>query len=406
MAEFSDTLAAASVSKRNARAFSLQYLPPQFMSVILGVMCLGRVWRTAELFGLIPHEAFFLRVGFSILATMFILVYLLKAVLFPLTLCDEAVHPYKAHGLSTGSMAIMMLGKEIGLSTSLKVGEIVWFLGIALYFAVMVTFCVCRVRDFIAFRTGQDEGLIQTDRSVTAFVFTHVHPGWLVPGVGILIASVTSQPFHELDEFTRLVSQSCFWDGIVMIALLMPVMTWRLLAGPPLPDTLLGSLGIYVAPPFLSFIGWQAHWKSDTMSPYGIFLNVAGGFCLLVFLTFLPRAIKTWFRNPNVSYGGMTFPLSAVATGLLFIYHHRFVETSGETHMLVFCWSAIIMTNVITMTIFSWFLKEMVLGDMLTEEAYHGQGIQIHYKAEPACTNTDYRAAAPDTDRDTQSLLV
>lgn len=375
---------------------SLQYLPPQLLSLSLGVIVLGHTWHVAEVVSLIPEGSVLVfRVICDCLAFSAVFLYLCKLSFYFSSVYFDAIHPHKSPSLSAGCMTMMFLGKEIALLVNLPAGEVIWFVAVGVYLVCFGIFIYYRIREFITYRTPI-EGAINQDRSVKNFLIMSVYPGWIVPAVGILIASITWQPFTDNETYSKLVGHACLFEGIAMLFIIGPLVEWRVLFGPRLHDNLVGSLGIQLTPPILSYTAWELNFEpdADDSDLFGAVLLVFTGLSVLTFLWFSPLVFKTWWRHPNISFVGMTFPSCAVVGGVLRVYR---TWGKGSTTMMVFCWCMLVAATVCVTVIFSWFMKAMLFDNLLSAEMYHSdEGVPESYIRERERKERRSRVATSD----------
>jgi tellurite resistance protein len=140
----------------------------------------------------------------------------------------------------------------------------------------------------------------------------HVHPAWFIPVVGNLVvplAGVAHAPAQYGWFFFSL--------GLVYWLALLPLVLGRLVLGGSLPDRLVPTLAVLIAPPAVAALAWVrlgGHWADPIAQ---ILLNVTIFQLLLLSaqasaLRKVPFALSAW---------AYTFPLAAAASALLAAGH-------------------------------------------------------------------------------------
>lgn len=144
---------------------------------------------------------------------------------------------------------------------------------------------------------------------VRAFKLTDVFPTYFIAYVGIIVASVTAPSFGM-----QAVGQALFWVGLAFYAVLLVLVTYRMLkvpcAAPAKP-----LICIYAAPMSLSLTGCLSCFDDPGTAVVIAFAVLAQA--LLVFVLFqLPGLFKLLHEQFYPSVAAMTFPFVITATGL------------------------------------------------------------------------------------------
>jgi exfoliative toxin A/B len=101
------------------------------------------------------------------------------------------------------------------------------------------------------------------------------------------------------------------YAGLLGYAGVLPVIVYRLVKGPALPDPALPTLAIFAAPPSLCLVGYLAVTEAKQLPVVYALLAVAAASLLFV-LASLPRILRVRFAP---TYAALTFPfvISAIA---------------------------------------------------------------------------------------------
>mmetsp|Transcript_122001 Transcript_122001/g.237241 ORF Transcript_122001/g.237241 Transcript_122001/m.237241 type:complete len:172 (-) Transcript_122001:64-579(-) len=132
---------------------------------------------------------------------------------------------------------------------------------------------------------------------------------------------------------------------------------------------MMGTLGVYMAPASICYVGWAAvggttigAGSSSGGAGFGVFLLALAALTWIVSLLFLPRLIMVGITAPNPSYASVTFPTDIVAMAAIVTYKRY---ASDSAMMAVFCWVFMIVATFTCLSVFSWFVWQMLSGDLL-----------------------------------------
>ncbi len=132
----------------------------------------------------------------------------------------------------------------------------------------------------------------------------HLNPAWFIPVVGNIVVPVAMPKGFPAD-----IGIFCFSIGLVFWLSLLSVVLNRLFFHHPIPERLLPTLAILIAPPAIAFL---AYFKLTGHIDFGakIFLAMA-----LFFTLFLGTQIPRLSRIPfALSWWAYSFPLTAATT--------------------------------------------------------------------------------------------
>lgn len=268
-------------------------LPAALFGAVLGLAGLGLAWRiAARTFG---APVFIGEVILLVAATAFVLLaalYVSKLVHAPAAVLAEIRHPAQSSFLGTISISLVLLAAG-ALPWSRPLAEVLWALGAALQaFLIVVVF-----RNWI----------------VHPMQFDHIHPGWFVLMVGIVVGVPVGVALDHVE-----LSWACLALGTLAALMLYPIILFRLFFHAPLPPVLRPTLFILIAPPALIFSAYYSL-NGGTLDPFA-----HGLFFAAVFFTLLVLSLPRLFLGLPfaVSWWAYTFPLDAV-TIAAFAYHAR-----------------------------------------------------------------------------------
>lgn len=164
-----------------------------------------------------------------------------------------------------------------------------------------------------------------------------LNPGWFIPAVGNIVVPLAGAPlgFSEISFFF-------FATGLLFWLILVTLVFNRLVFHDPLPERLLPTLVILVAPPAVGFLAWLRLSGEPDLFAHLLF-DLALFFALLV-ATLARRLLAVPFGLPAWAW---SFPLAAFTAACLhYAAHHGggFFAGLGTGAYLVLCGVMIALT--------------------------------------------------------------
>lgn len=274
--------------------------PVAFFTIVMGLAGFTLALRAVELqFGL---TSLLSGVAFTISTCAFLLValgYLAKLLRHGNAVRDEWNHPVKLAFFPAISISMLLIAAVI-LPLSAGVASLVWLVAVALQLVLTISV----ISGWISHR---------------AFQHGHLTPAWFIPVVGNVVVPIAGAPlgFVELSYFF-MSAGLIFW-----VALLSLVMN-RLIFHDPLPERLMPTLVILIAPPAIGYVGW-----TQLVGGIDIFarmlLNVAYVFALIVAVQ-VPRILRVPF---SLSFWALSFPVAALSAASL--HYGQAMDSSVHT---------------------------------------------------------------------------
>ena len=198
----------------------IKKVPIPICGVALGCAALGNLLQSYS-------EG--IRMAFGLLSLIFMVLFILKVIMFPSMVKEDMKNPVMASVSGTFSMCLMLLAgyvkPYIGQAESL-----IWYLAIALHVALILYF---------------------TKTFVLGFALSKVFASWYIVYVGIVVASVTAPAFNATG-----LGGILFWFGLVCFVILFFVVTKRYMTLQKLPDMVKPLIVIYAAPMSLCIAGY------------------------------------------------------------------------------------------------------------------------------------------------------
>lgn len=273
----------------------LEHFPVALFSTVMGMMGLTLVWKKAsEVLGAYAIIWHILIVITAVLISVLALAYLLKLQRFPKQVYAEFNHPIKISFFPAFSIGLMLIASALAESMP-GLATLIWCLGITLQLLVTLV-------------------LINLWIHKTHWQIAHATPAWFIPIVGNIIAPVAGVAlgFHEISWFF-------FSLGIVFWIVLKVLIFNRIIFHDPIPERLLPTLFILIAPPAVGFIAYRGL-NGGVIDNFAHVLYYTAMFLVLLLFSQINYFRKLPFF---VSWWAYSFPLAAFTVGTLIMFEHQ-----------------------------------------------------------------------------------
>lgn len=262
----------------------LAYLPASFFGMVMGLTGLSIAFIKLSGF----YSSFTLVSQISLIVSAVIMVLLLSAYLyktlrFTTEVRAELKHPIKMNFIPTISISLLLLSIGLhlfGLDTS---SFYLWSIGTAIQ--ISLTYWVLYNWVHHDFFTPE-----------------HSNPAWFIPIVGniiVPIAGVHHAPM-ELNWFF-------FSVGIIFWIIVKAILVNRIIFHAPMPEKLIPTLFIFIAPPAVGFIAYIA--LNQELNQFAMVLYYFG---LAMTLLMIVSVHKFFKLNFALSWWAFTFPVAAM----------------------------------------------------------------------------------------------
>lgn len=269
----------------------LQYLPISFFSAVMGLCGLaialqsaGPLWRPFVALG--DSVALLATATFGLLA----LLYALKLARYRAEVRAELSDPVKMSFGATVTVSLILLGITL-LPIMPAVSEIFWMIGAVLHLA----YTLYAVNSWFY---------------TSGFDIQHISPAWFIPAVGNILVPVVGV-VHAVPD----VSWFFFSIGLLFWMMLFTIIVYRMIFHYPLPDRLLPTLFILIAPPAVGFISYIK--LTGSLDAFGRLLYFSSLFITLLLFLQLPRFLRLPF---HLSWWAYSFPLAAITAATLLMH--------------------------------------------------------------------------------------
>jgi tellurite resistance protein len=267
-------------------ASRLQHFPISFFATVMGLAGLAiathRLEATLQMHG--PAGL----VIAAVAALAFIVIaafYGLKAIRHPDAVLAEWKHPVRLSFFATVSISLILLSLTI-VALLPAVALPLWMIGSALHlYATLVI-----VSAWIGHRS---------------FEPVHLNPAWFIPAVGNILVPLPGVAFGYIE-----ISWFFFSTGLMFWIVLMTLVFNRLIFHHPLPERLLPTLMILVAPPAVAFLSYL-RLTGGALDPFARVMFYAAVILFLVVVAQARRLVRLPFA---LSWWAYSFPLAALTT--------------------------------------------------------------------------------------------
>ncbi len=221
----------------------------------------------------------------AVLFVVIAVIYVAKIIRRPAAVLADWRHPVRLSFFPTVSIALLLLA-ICALQLAPQVAESLWLIGMTLHLYVSFT--------IVSVWIGQ-----------RAFEPPHLNPVWFIPAVGNIVVPLAGVPLGYVE-----VSWFFFSIGVLFWLVLVSLVFNRLIFHNPLPERLLPTLMILVAPPAVAFLAYM-RLTEGALDPFARVLFYAGlGLFLLV--AFQVQRLAT--LHFALSWWAYSFPLAALTT--------------------------------------------------------------------------------------------
>jgi len=269
----------------------LQNLPISFFSTVMGLCGMaialqraGDLWVSSE----VPGDVVAL---LSLLVfVVLLLFYGVKVMRYPGKVVEELSDPVKMSFGATITVSMVLLSiTTLHLAPTLS--KALWVAGASLHL----------VYTLYALNTW----IHKTD-----FEIKHISPAWFIPVVGNILVPVAGVIYASPE-----ISWFFFSVGLLFWLVLFTIIIYRMIFHHPLPDKLLPTLFILIAPPAVGFISYVK--LSGGLDGFGRVLYFSALFLTLLLFLQLPRFMRLPFY---LSWWAYSFPLAAMTVATLVMH--------------------------------------------------------------------------------------
>ncbi len=287
----------------------LQHMPISFFAMVMGMAGLSIGWEKAsEIF---EFSSVIYNILLMITLTIFVVLsvmYIYKAVFFNQSLVKEWSNPIKINFIPTISISLLLFAIAF-LKTSHQVSLLFWTIGCSLHLIITLH-------------------VVNSWLHHEHYEVHHMNPAWFIPAVGNVVVPLAGVPLGHSD-----ISWFFFSIGLFFWIILLVIVFNRIIFHQPLPQKLLPTFFILIAPPAVGFLSYIK--LSGTLDTFALLLYNFALFLTLLLFSQLPRFIGLPFF---MSWWAYSFPLAAISIASMVMSHitgHLFYGYLGLSLLII-----------------------------------------------------------------------
>ena len=269
----------------------LQNLPISFFSTVMGLCGMAiALQRAGDIWDSSPVLGDFVALLSLFVFVVLLLIYGIKLLRYPEQVVGELSDPVKMSFGATVTVSMVLLSITT-LQLAPTLSKALWVTGASLHL----------VYTLYALNTW----IHKTD-----FEITHISPAWFIPVVGNILVPVAGVVYASPE-----ISWFFFSIGLLFWLVLFTIIIYRMIFHHPLPDKLLPTLFILIAPPAVGFISYVK--LSGGLDGFGRVLYFSALFLTLLLFMQLPRFMRLPFY---LSWWAYSFPLAAITKATIVMH--------------------------------------------------------------------------------------
>ncbi len=304
-------------------ASRLQLFPVSFFAVVMGLAGLTIAWRKAEVVFKPPLPVSCLIEPVTVLVfVLLIAVYSLKLLRHPGAVVAELKHPIKLNFFATISIGLLLLA-VVYMEGNPTTARRLWLAGALLHFGFTLYVMSAWIHH-------------------THFEVVHVNPAWFIPVVGNIVAPIAGVRF-----FSPEISWFFFSVGLVFWIVLLTIVMYRLFFHAPLPERLMPSLFILIAPPAVGFLAYF-----NLSGEIDGFARVLYYTALMLTLLLAANGVRFLKLKFFLSAWAYSFPLAAVTIASLVM--------TQQLGGVGFEWLSMVLLGVLSTVVAALFVRTLV----------------------------------------------
>ena len=266
----------------------LKYFPISWFAMIMGLSGLTMAWGRAEhVLGLdfgLSALLLWLTGGLFVLLTI---LYAAKIVRYREDVRAELNHPVKLAFAPTFSIALILLATA-SLRSAPALSFWLWCVGATLHLGATLYVMSSWIHH-------------------TRYEIAHLNPAWFIPVVGNVLVPIAGVQHASIE-----VSWFFFSLGVFFWPVLTAIIFYRLIFHGSLPDRLMPTLFIFIAPPAVGFVSWFT--LNGGLDAFGHILYGTALFFTMLLASQLRRFLRLSFF---LSWWAYSFPLAAMTIATL-----------------------------------------------------------------------------------------
>ncbi len=272
----------------------LRNFPISFFAVVMGLAGAAIAWQRTE--SLWEWNTFTGSALFWLSGLIFLFIFILyatKSLLYTGEIKKEFKNITKLSFFPTITISLLLLSIA-AMTLYPSFSQVIWVLGTIGHFFFSVTVISIWIRH-------------------PSLEINHISPAWFIPVVGNILVPIAGVTFAPAE-----ISWFFFSIGMIFWISLFTILLYRLIFHNPLPERLLPTLFIMIAPPAVGFIAYvKLTGTVDSMAR--ILYYVA----LFVFMLMIPQLRMLSRIKYYLSWWAYTFPMAALTIATILMYHYN-----------------------------------------------------------------------------------
>lgn len=271
----------------------LAFFPISFFAMIMGFGGLTIASQRIETLLHISWHPSDLLVALTV--ALFVLIsalYSLKIIKHPQTVRKEFSHPIRLHFFPAFSISLLLLS-IIFLPLQATLSRVFWFAGALIHLLLTLKIITLWIQH-------------------SYFELKHMNPSWFIPAVGNIIVPIAGVAHAPVD-----VSWLFFSIGIVFWLILLIIFFNRIIFHHPLPEKLLPTFFILLAPPAIGFIAYMKL-NGEQIDAFARVLYFFAAFTLMLLIMQFSLLRKVRFY---LSWWAYSFPMAAITLASIQMFH-------------------------------------------------------------------------------------
>ncbi|MBN2260366.1 MAG: SLAC1 anion channel family protein [Clostridiales bacterium] len=274
----------------------IKFFPISAFSIILGLTGLTIAFQKAEEIFAFPYRLDYALVTVTIIFFLLIgLIYLIKYIRYPEEVKVDFENPIRLSFFPTISISLLLLSIAF-LGIHMPTSKVLWTIG-----TVVHTFFTYKI--------------IGIWMMHPKFEIKHINPAWFIPVVGNILIPVAGVVHYNPE-----ISWFFFSIGLIFWVVLFTVFMYRMVFHHPMPEKLMPTLAILIAPPAVGFIAYVK--LTGQIDSFAKVMYYFALFLMTFLLTHFNMLTKIKFY---LSWWAYSFPISSMAIASMLMY--------SRTHM-------------------------------------------------------------------------
>lgn len=223
----------------------------------------------------------------ALIAALLLCTLAVKFLLHPKGLLQDLKHPVVGSVAPTFAMGTMIVSNSFVQHHHAGFGHALWLFAVGVHLLFLTAFLRHRLK---AWRLHQ------------------MVPSWFIPPVGIAVAAVSYAGPHS--GFLFAIAQFCMFFALLLYAVLLPLMFYRLIFEDTIPEAAQPTIAILAAPASLSL----AAYLNIAVEPTILVVMTLYGIAILMTFTVYLAFFRLMVLPFSPGYAGFTFPMAIGAT--------------------------------------------------------------------------------------------